>query len=548
MNSSQIKSFTIYAGSVAAAISFSAITSCTIVPEGYVVEELVPGSKMHGVHGLAFDADGMLYGASLTGRAIYKIDVETGIVEIAEGPNDESGSDDVAVGPDGTLAWTASHVGAIVARAPGGKVKILATGLNGANSINFASDGRLFATTIFAGDALYEIDVKGKQPAAKILEGLGGLNGFEVADNNLLYGPLFFRGKIVSINLETGSLKDVADGFTVPAAVNLDSQGNIIVVDIETGEVTRVNRDTGTKELIAQLEPPLDNLAIDKNDRIYVSNTAFNRITEIDPSTDTIREIVQGGLSSPGGIALIEDQGQPAILVSDFWGHRLINAETGVISMPESERRVSGSIHIDATDDFYILSSIWPFSGIQLVDRSEGTIAASLGGFGAPYDVDVLDNGNLLVADFATGQLIETSQNQNAPRRLIAQGLGGPIAMVGADEDSVYVSETTSGVISQISLSDGRRTVAWEGLNQPEGIALDAKGRLIIAEVGARRIIAIDLDAQSVEVVAANLPLGLGGWATMPRPFLPTGVAVDKLGAIYVTSDIDNALYKISHR
>ncbi len=535
-------------GAGLAGLCLTAIASCTTVPPGYVVEELVPASKMHGIHGLAFDAEGALYAASLTGSAIYKIDINTGLVEVAEGPNDQSGSDDVAVGPDGTLAWTASHIGAVAARAPGGQAKILARDLDGANSINYAPDGRLFATTVFAGDGLYEIDTTGEQPAAVVLEGLGGLNGFEIDDDNQLYGPLFFRGKVVSIDLEAGSIEDVADGFTVPAAVNLDSKGNIIVVDIETGEVIRVDRATGAKEVLAQLEPPLDNLAIDKDDRIYVSNTAFNRVTQIDPQTKNIKTIVEGGFSSPGGFVLIENQGRPAILVSDFWGHRIVDRTTGAITVPKSDRGVSGSIDIEATDDVFILSSIWPFGRIQLVERATGKIAGSLGGFGAPYDVDVLANGNLLVADFATGQLVETSQNQNDPRRLVAQGLEGPVAMADAGDGAVYVSETTSGVISRVSLADGSRTQAWEGLNKPEGIAVDAQGRLIVAEVGARRVIALDLETQSLEVIAANLPMGLRGWSAMPAPFVPTGVAVDELGVIYVTSDMDNALYKITYR
>ena len=63
----------------------------------------------------------------------------------------------------------------------------------------------------------------------------------------------------------------VADGFKVPAAVNFDSKGNLWVVDTALGQLVRVDPKSGSKKMVAQLKPSLDNLAIDDKDRIYVS-------------------------------------------------------------------------------------------------------------------------------------------------------------------------------------------------------------------------------------------------------------------------------------
>ena len=54
----------------------------------------------------------------------------------------------------------------------------LANNLPGVNSVNFGPDGKLYVTTVFIGDGLYEIDKTGKAPPREILKGLGGLNGF----------------------------------------------------------------------------------------------------------------------------------------------------------------------------------------------------------------------------------------------------------------------------------------------------------------------------------------------------------------------------------
>jgi streptogramin lyase len=85
-------------------------------------------------------------------------------------------------------------------------------------------------------------------------------------------------------------------------------------------------------------------------------------------------------------------------------------------------------------------------------------------------------------------------------------------------------------------------------LKMPEGIALAPDGKLIVAEVGAKRIVEIDPQNANVKEIAGNLPIGLpaapGGLPTN----IPTGVAVGASGTIYFSSDIENAIYKIAKK
>ena len=48
--------------------------------ERYELDRLVPASQFHGVHGLAFDANGVLYAGSVVGHSIYRVDTATGAV------------------------------------------------------------------------------------------------------------------------------------------------------------------------------------------------------------------------------------------------------------------------------------------------------------------------------------------------------------------------------------------------------------------------------------------------------------------------------------
>src|SRR3954452_10406696 len=220
----------------------------------YEVTKLVPGSAFHGVHGLGIDKSGRLFAGSVAGAAIYKVDrtkITAKIVVISP----EGMADDIAFAPDGTMAWTAFLMGDLYARKGDGPVKKLASGLPGINSLAYRKDGRLYATQVFLGDALYEIDPEGVKPARKIMENMGGLNGFEFGPDDKLYGPLWFKGQVAKVDVDKAELSVVADGFKVPAAVNFDSKGNLWVVDTAMGQLVRVDPATGAKKVVAQLKP-----------------------------------------------------------------------------------------------------------------------------------------------------------------------------------------------------------------------------------------------------------------------------------------------------
>ena len=61
-----------------------------------------------------------------------------------------------------------------------------------------------------------------------------------------------------------------------------------------------------------------------------------------------------------------------------------------------------------------------------------------------------------------------------------------------------------------------------------------------------RRVVAIDPATGAKTVIASNLDIGLPPYPGGPPALVPTGVAVGRSGAVYVSSDIRNALYKLT--
>jgi sugar lactone lactonase YvrE len=512
----------------------------------YEVTKLVPGSAFHGVHGLGIDKSGRLFAGSVAGAALYEVDRNNGTAKIAV-PSPEGMSDDIAFAPDGTMAWTAFLTGDLYSRKGDGPVKKLASGLPGINSLAFRKDGRLYATQVFLGDALYEIDVEGVKPPRKIMDKMGGLNGFEFGPDDMLYGPLWFKGQVAKVDVDKAELSVVADGFKIPAAVNFDSKGNLFVVDTALGQLVRVDPKTGAKKMVAQLKPSLDNLAIDDKDRIFVSNMADNGIQEVDPETGAAKQVISGKLALPGGIGVVSDAGKDTIYIADVFAYRTVDGATGEVSEPARMHAdgVTLEYPMSATakgDD--VLLSSWFTGTVQLIDRKTGKTKEMLHDFKAPHDAVKLGDGSILVNELGSKSLVRASGEHGKDRTVVLGGLEGPVGLAAGSGGAVYLTEAFAGQVSKVEAS-GEKTVIAKDLKGPEGIALAPDGKLIVAEVGAKRIVSIDPANGTVTEIAANLPIGLPAAPGGLPSNIPTGVGVGATGVIYFSSDIENAIYKV---
>jgi sugar lactone lactonase YvrE len=515
----------------------------------YEVTKLVPGSAFHGVHGLGIDKSGRLFAGSVAGAALYEVDRNSGTAKIAV-PSPEGMSDDIAFAPDGTMAWTAFLTGDLYSRKGDGPVKKLASGLPGINSLAFRKDGRLYATQVFLGDALYEIDVEGVKPPRQIMEKMGGLNGFEFGPDDKLYGPLWFKGQVARVDVDKAELSVVAEGFKIPAAVNFDSKGNLWVVDTALGQLVRVDPKSGEKKMVAQLKPSLDNLAIDDKDRIFVSNMADNGIQEVDPETGTAKQVIIGKLALPGGIGVVSDGAKDTIYVADVFAYRTVDGSTGEVSEPARMHAdgVTLEYPMSATakgDD--VLLSSWFTGTVQLIDRKTGKTREMLHGFKAPHDAVRLGDGSILVNELGTKSLVRASGEHGKDRTTVLGGLEGPVGLAAGSGDTVYLTEAFAGVVSKVE-SNGEKTVIAKDLKMPEGIAVAPDGKLVVAEVGAKRIVSIDPKGGAITEIAANLPIGLPPAPGGLPSNIPTGVGVGASGVIYFSSDIENAIYKVVRR
>lgn len=507
-------------------------------------EALVAPSSFAGVHGLAVDAKGRLLAGSVLGNTLWEVDRSTGAARVLiDAP--EGQADDIAVGPKGELAWTNYLMGMLRYReSDSAPLRVLAKDLPGLNSLDFdRRNGKLYASQVFLGDALWEIDRDGKKSPRLIKKDMGGFNGFEVGPDGMLYGPLWFKGQVVKIDPANGAMAVIADGFKIPAAANLDGKGNLWVVDARSGELVRVDLATGRKTVAKQLRPSLDNLAIAPDGMIYVSNMANNEVQSFDPATGELRTLTSGKVAVPAGMKIDGND----LWVADVFGFRQVDVRTGEVRdvfRMQRDPDLDYPFAVGLSTKLFALSS-WFGGTVQLVDRQTLKTVDTIHGLKAPFDAIPMADGSVIYAELAAGSITRASGPRFANKLVLASGLSGPVQMIVGHDGALYITEA-AGKLLRIPLdaSAPLRTVA-DGLALPEGVAQTPWGSFIVAESAARRLVEIDPANGSRRTVAENLPIGLAPSPGMPPPYVVTGVAVGSDGTIYMAADRNNAIYRI---
>ncbi|MET0402194.1 MAG: gluconolaconase [Cystobacter sp.] len=525
------------------------MTGCrTTASSSYRQEVVVAGSHFQGVHGLVVDGKGHLLASNLLGRSVHSIDLASGEVSTLVGPP-LGGADDVTLGPDGSIYWTGYFTGELMRRTPDGETRVIANNLPGLNSLAFRADGRFYVTQVGRGDALWEVDPNGVKPPRKVIDAPGYLNGFEFGPDDRLYGPLLAKGQIARVDVDAGTLEVVAQGFGMPTAVNFDARReNLYVVDAVFGQLVRVRLPKGEKEVVAKLPTGLDNLAVGPDDLVYVSNMVDNDIRVVNPADGSVRLLVESRLTVPSGLAVAADDAEEQVYVADVYAFRRVGGRDGKIHQTARvlSSRMTFPMHVSLSAKHVLLSSAY-LGNLQVLDRATGEVLRTLVNTNGVQGVLELADGALLVAEAATGRLVRMEASESAGTTVLSEGLEGPVGLVAdpeTEEPGVYVTEVRSGRVTRVRLSDGARRTVAEGLQAPEGIARHPDGGLIVAEVGRKQLVRIDPKTGRTTVIAKDLRIGLPESDGLPPGYIPTGVAVGGSGTIYMSSDVESALYR----
>ncbi len=526
---------------VVAALLLGACRPIVAEPAAQQTEVLVQGAQIRSPNGIKVGPDGNLYVASAMEQAILILDPDTGEILKRLGPEvGVDNPDDLAFGPDGSIYWTDFFRGSVGRLAPDGATssQMVAPGVN---PVAVAADGRVFVALAFLGDALYELDPELAAPPQLLAEGLGGLNSFEFGADGMLYAPVMDTGAVVRIDVDSDpiQIETVAEGLDGPVAVKFDAQGNLFAV--ASPGIVRVDPAMGAVEPVASIPYSLDNFAIDEEDRLFVSLLTEGTIAEV-MADGTLRMLGATGLVLPGGLTVLPTAEGETVYVGDFWMLRQFDGTTGAV-LADPLGIPGGSVAVDGED--LVLTNYF-VNVVAVWNPQTGEMLETYFDFAVPLNA-VRFQGDLIVVEAGTSSVVRAEGADPTQRETIAAGLALP-AGLATDGDNLWVSDWATGTVWQIAAGGDvlpEPKLIAEGLAQPEGMAATPDGRLLVTETGTGRLLAIDLATGAVSTVA----VGLGFDTVAPEGQPPTGimssVAVGPSGAIYVTGDEANVVYRI---
>ncbi len=512
----------------------------------YKTEVFIPGSGMHGIHGITFDAEDRMFVGSVLGQSVYEVNAETGQHRVyAEPP--EGMADDLEFDEDGTLFWTSFAIGRVHARKNFGPVREIAGGLPGINSIAFNAEGRLFATQVFLGDVLWELDPLGAEQPRKIMENMGGLNGFDFGPDGYLYGPLWFKGAIAKVDVDKGKLEIVMEGFKVPAAANFDSKGNLWVLDSALGQLVKVDVEKKTRVVFPGLPTAMDNLAIDSNDQVWFTVMPENAVYRFDEDTGEAHAIRRDEFAVPCDLQIIQDGDRELLYVTDIFAVKVIDLATKEVK--SVARTVESNIQYPSgvlvTDDRIYLAS-WFSNTLQILDRRTGEELDSYEAIKGPTDVIELEDGRIGVLRL-DGYILHVDGYQAIAWNHLSKIPNGGTSIVYAGNEVAYGSATNSGVVYELDLVNRTSRMMLGGIDRPEGLALSADGKTVfVAEVGKQAVSKVDLNTGDLVTIGVDIPMGLKMPEFLPKNGPLSGIAIASDGSIYVASDVEGAIYKLT--
>jgi sugar lactone lactonase YvrE len=294
-----------------------------------------------------------------------------------------------------------------------------------------------------------------------LAEQLGFLNAFDFGPDGYLYGPLYIRGQFVRIdvNAEPVAIETVGEGFILPAAAKFDAQGRLHVLDQATGEVALLNPETGEKSVLATLPPGIDNLAFDAQGRLFVTHNSQAYVFEV-MADGTVRTVSPGGMTGPGGVAILTQNGVDTIYIGNVMAINAFDAQTGEPGLYYEANAVTV-----APDGENLLLSSWFANSVEIWNPATGKSVAAYRDFAVPVNA-IRFQGDLIVAELGTASVLRVD---------------GADPESGAKRLSSIDLETGEVIIVAENLALG--IAAWPGMPPTHllnGVTVDAAGTIYV--------------------------------------------------------------------
>jgi uncharacterized protein (TIGR03437 family) len=440
-------------------------------------------AQLNSPYGLAVDASGALYIADLGNGRVRRVRAD-GVIETVAGGGNAAPDGTTAAGPtqakfnaprnvavdwDSTLYISDFAANRVYRVSPAGAISIYAGGGQGT-----AADGAQATSMALSSPAGLAIDAAGR---------------LYLADS----------GSKRILRIDHGVVSDMrVPGLITPTGVDVDISGTVYVADQLRGSTARVNSG-GT---ITELKAAGRDVAVISG-VVYLSDGRVVRSVTTLGAVNVFAGSGSFGFSGDGGPAASARMLLPSALAADSSGNYYIAD--------------AGNHRIRRVDAGGMITTV---AGTGEAGYSGDSALATGARLASPAGIAVDKTGLIYIADTGNHRI----------RRI---GVDGFITTVAGTGTPAYGGDNT--LASRASFSS------------PNGLAVDSAGNVYIADTGNHRIRKL-FGAGVVITVAGTGASGYsgdGGAATAARLNSPTAVAVDASGRIYIADSGNNTVRRV---
>lgn len=510
-----------------------------LMDRSYKVFRLAEDTLFPGCNGAAVGVDGALYVVHVGDGTTTRIDLAT--LKAANFVPPYAGAsmtDDITSDDKGNFyvaGWT-PIVGEVYRVDPKGMKTVIAKGFIAPNGIQYNKrTGRLFMSECFQANRVFELDPAGiKEPKLLVKEKVISVpEGFDFdPDTDDLIIPDLRKGQILRVHPDTGDIAIIAEKFSYPIALKVGPDKMAYVPEL-FGAVYRLSLDGVKREKLAHLPPGLDNLAMTKDGRLFVTNYWEATIYEV--ATDgsgKFKALFPKGPNTINGIVIKNGR----VLVSDgimirgvengLYVPTRINAFTA-LNMPMIFSLADGP-----GDQVFWSDGI--HNAVAMGDPGKGgfkTIARELS---RPVAVLLSKSADkIYVAEYEAGQITEIHLADGV-KKVLATGFEGPLALAVLD-NTLYVAEGKTGRISKVNLANGNKEIFLAGAVGIVGaLGDDGAGNLLALDCAGMRLFRINPKNLTISMIAQNLPVRYALIGNHPPVGVPAAMSVSARGDIYI--------------
>ncbi|HMJ55560.1 MAG TPA: SMP-30/gluconolactonase/LRE family protein [Polyangiaceae bacterium] len=410
------------------------------------------------------------------------------------------GANGLRTGPDGRI-YVAQVVGSQISALDVGTGRLESISAKGGeiiapDDVAFDPRGNLYATEYYNG----RVSVRGVDGATRVLrDDVPGANGITVHKGRLFIDECRIGGRLMELDLNGGAPRVLLENLPLPNAMEVGPDGLLYYPLIGTNEIWRINPEGGTPERVAKDLGVPDAVKFDSKGFIVSTQLASGEVLRIDPRSGerSVLARLDPGLDN---LTFVGDR----LFVSSFTGQI-----TEVLGAGEPRAVLPGALQ-------------WPL------------------------DLTVGDDGNLYIADGTHLYMVLPGGKLRTLGMMFSPGYPGSapirgLASVGGGE---FIVTTSNGQVARYCPARNESEMLADGLDQLYGVAVSSSGAVLVAELGAGRVLSVG----STAAVVSGGGSGRSGQVEVLASGLrnPLGVAIGSDGACFVSESGAGRVVKLS--